>query len=374
MSPKRVLIVGSFAPSLMRFRGSLIATMIQRGHSVTAAAPDIDAATMKQLQALGASAREIPLQNASLSPLALVRSVRAVRRLVREVRPEVILAYTIKPVIVCAIAGALERVGTIVSLITGAGYAFTGGKEAKRLVSFAAASLLYRLALARSDVIVFQNRDDERLFQRLHLVPGGRRTHVVNGSGVNLAQFSPAPVPDRPSFLMIARLLKDKGIREFAEAAKRLKAVHPELSIALAGGLDCSPDSLSRAELDELIRCGIDYKGFLEDVRPAIAACSVYVLPSYREGTPRSVLEAMAMGRAVVTTDAPGCRETVRNGENGLLIAPRDAEALYAAMLRFLEEPGLARAMGRSSRTIAEQKYDVHDVDAALLRLAGLAE
>jgi glycosyltransferase involved in cell wall biosynthesis len=372
-SGKRVLVVGSYAPSLIAFRGALIGHMVQEGHSVIAAAPAIDEQTAGQLRQLGALPRQIPLSNVSLNPMALVRSIRAMRALIRRERPDVVLAYTIKPVIVAALAGRAERVERIVALITGAGYAFTGGRELKRLLSRAAASLLYRRALRRSDVIVFQNRDDQALFRTLRLTPPGKETHVVNGSGVDLDHFSPAPVPPGTSFLMIARLLRDKGIREFGEAAKRVKAEHPEVSVAIAGDFDPSPDSLSREELDELVRSGIDYKGYLADVRPAIAECTVYVLPSYREGTPRSVLEAMAMARAIITTDAPGCRETVRGGENGFLVPPRDAHSLYEAMMRFVADPSLAGPMGAASRRIAEAKYDVREVNANLLRYAGLS-
>jgi len=258
-------------------------------------------------------------------------------------------------------------------VITGLGYAFTEGREPKRLVSRAAASLLYRLALNRSDAIIFLNRDDERLFRDLRLVPVGKGTHLLNGEGLDIDHFSPSPLPDRPAFLMISRLLKDKGIREFAEAAKRLKASHPEVPVTLLGSFYPSPDSLRKDELEQLIECGIDYKGQVADVRPAIADCSVLVLPSYREGTPRPVLEAMAMGRAIVTTDAPGCRETVRDGENGFLVPPRDADSLYAAMLRFVDEPGLAARMGRASRRLAEAKYEVRQVNEKLLRYAGLS-
>jgi glycosyltransferase involved in cell wall biosynthesis len=370
---QQVLLVGSHAPSLISFRGPLIAAMVECGHSLIAAAPAIDETTAGALRELGAQPREIPLSNASLNPLELLRSVRAVRALIREERPDVLIAYTIKPVIAAALAGHAEGVETIVALITGAGYAFTGGREIKRTVSRAAASLLYRIALKRTHVIVFQNPDDERLFRELGLVPRGRQTRLVNGSGVDLDYYSPVPIPNRTAFLMIARLLKDKGIREFAQAARRLKAAHPEVPITLAGDLDPSPDSLSRRELEELTDCGIDYLGHVGDVRPAIAACSVYVLPSYREGTPRSVLEAMAMGRAIITTDAPGCRETVREGENGVLVQPRDAQSLFDAMMRFVREPALAQTMGTESRRLAEAKYDVHRVNADLLRYAGLS-
>jgi glycosyltransferase involved in cell wall biosynthesis len=375
VNPRRkVLVLGSFAPSLVHFRGSLISAMVHEGNEVAAAAPAIDEATAKQLRALGAEPREVSLSNASLNPFGLIRSVGLVRRLIREVRPDVILAYTVKPVVAAALAGRSERVAKIVSLITGAGYAFTGGREPKRLVSRAAASLLYRAALKRSDVIIFQNRDDERLFRDLRLVPRDRATHIVNGSGIDLEHFALVGLPRRPAFLMISRLLKDKGIREFAEAAKRLKAEHPDVPIALVGFLDPSPDSLTQAELDDLIRCGIDFKGRLADVRPAIADCSVYVLPSYREGTPRSVLEAMAMGRAIITTDAPGCRETVSDGVNGFLVPTRDANALHDAMVRFVNDPGLAASMGAESRKIAERKYDVREINRTMLQLCGLAD
>jgi glycosyltransferase involved in cell wall biosynthesis len=233
---------------------------------------------------------------------------------------------------------------------------------------------LYRAAFARSDIVIFQNPDDERDFRRLRMIPAGRRTAVVNGSGVDLAHFAPVALPAETSFLMIARLVKDKGIHEFAKAAKRLKAAHPEIAITLVGPFDPSPDSLGPDELEDLIGCGINYRGSLSDVRPAIADCSVYVLPSaYREGTPRSVLEAMAMGRAIITTDMPGCRETVIEGKNGFLVPPRDADSLFAAMMRFVEQPGLAREMGAESLKIAKAKYDVREVNAAVLRHAGLS-
>ena len=372
MAGKRVLVVGSFAPSLIRFRGPLIAAMVRQGHQVVAAAPAIDQATADALRDLGAEADDIPLSNVSLNPLAWLRSLGAMRKLIRNHRPDVLLAYTIKPVILGALGARAERVPTMVSLITGAGYAFTGGRELPRAVSRTVASLLYRVALRRSDVIIFQNPDDERLFRELGLVPSGRDTHVVNGSGIDLDHFRPTPVPERTSFLMIARLVTDKGIREFSAAVKRLKGTRPDVPVVLVGAPDGSHHSLSETELRELIACGIDYKGYLDDVRPAIAGCSVYVLPSYREGTPRSVLEALAMGRAVITTDAPGCRETVVDGENGILVPPRDADSLYDAMLRFVDDPALAGRMGPRSRKLAETKYDVVEVNAELLRLAGL--
>ena len=366
------MIFGSYAPSLINFRGPLIAALAAKCHEVVAVAPDIDQATAEGLRKLGAEPREFQVTNQSVNPMALLAAVREFRRLLKEEEPDVLISYTIKPVVVGALAGKAARVRKIISFITGAGYAFTGGREAKRQISRIAASLLYRMALRRSDCVVFQNGDDERMFRRLGLVSRRQNVRRVDGSGVDLAQFAPAPLPRNTSFLIVSRLLKDKGIREFAAAAARVKSAYPDVPVRLVGYIDGSPDSISESDLERMIDSGVEFEGRLADVRPAIAQCSVYVLPSYREGTPRSVLEAMAMGRAIITTDAPGCRETVVEGENGFLVPPRDADSLFRAMVRFIEDDGLADRMGSRSRQIAERKFDVRKVNADLMEIAGL--
>jgi glycosyltransferase involved in cell wall biosynthesis len=372
MEGRRVLLFGSYAPSLINFRGSLIRELSDRGHQVFAAAPGIDGAIAEQVRALGGTPVDLRLGRASLNPLRALATVRDFRRLMRRLRPHVVIAYTISPIVLGAAAAKSEGADRFVALVTGLGYAFTGGREPKRLLSRAAATLLYRRALRRADIVIFQNPDDRADFRRLGLLGSNVPTALVNGSGVDVEYFAAASVPPAPSFMMIGRFLKDKGIREFAAAATRLKLDFPDVEISLAGWLDHSPDAIDEAELERMETAGIRLLGRLDDVRPAIAAASVYVLPSYREGTPRSVLEAMAMGRAVITTDAPGCRETVIDGENGFLVPPRDAGALYAAMLRFVEQPEMAARMGLRSRQIAEQKYDVRKVNRELIRHAGL--
>ena len=369
----RILVLGSYAPSLINFRGPLIAAMIARGHRVFAAAPAIDAATADALRQLGAEPVPVRLSNASLSPLAMIASYRELRGMIATLRPDVIFSYTIKPVILAAFAGRSRKVSKVVSLITGVGYAFTGtgGSLGRRAVR-RAASLLYRAALARSDLVLFQNGDDRQLFRDLGLLAEATPSAVVSGSGVDLGRFGPAPLPDQASFLMIARLLWDKGIREFAAAVRRLRRERPDVPVALAGYLDPSPDSLTQAELDELVSEGLHFHGKLDDVRPALGACSVYVLPSYREGTPRSVLEAMAMGRPVITTDTAGCRETVVDGVNGFLVPVGDAEALFAAMKRFIDDPSLIAPMGAASLAMARERFDADKVSADILRHAGL--
>jgi glycosyltransferase involved in cell wall biosynthesis len=370
---RRVALIGSFAPSLINFRGPLIAALVERGHEVHALAPDIDPATAASLRALGAQPRSIGLVNSSLNPLRSLRTIRELRDVLQGIDPDTVIAYTIKPIVLGAPAAAAAGVPRFIPLVTGVGFAFTPGREAKRRLSRLLAKLLYRRAFARSALAIFQNPDDRDDFRRLGLLPAGLDTALVGGSGVDVDQFAARPVPARTSFLLIARLLGDKGIREYGEAARRLKSLYPDVRMALVGYPIPSPDALRADEIERLIAGGVDYVGRMDDVRPALEACSVYVLPSYREGTPRSVLEAMSVGRAIITTDAPGCRETVVDGENGILVKPRDPDSLFEAMLRFVEEPGLAERMGASSRRLAEERFDVRKVTADILRHAGLA-
>jgi glycosyltransferase involved in cell wall biosynthesis len=236
-------------------------------------------------------------------------------------------------------------------------------------------NFLYRVALRAVDKIFFQNSDDARFFRDHGLLPKHLPVVIVNGSGVDLEWYRPAPFPAGPTrFLLIARLLSSKGIREYCRAAAMIRMSNPEAEFHLVGGFDSNPDVLGPEEISRWNGEGaIVWHGKVSDVRPFIENCHVFVLPSYREGTPRSVLEAMAMGRAIVTTDAPGCRETVIEGQNGYLVPPRSVEPLARAMERFLDEPQLIERMGRLSRELARQKYDVRKVNAQMLREMELA-
>jgi len=376
LSTRRFLIVAGFADSLVLFRGDLIAAIAARGWRVHAAAPSlIESGAAHDLYArLGVHPHDIPAQRAGTNPLADLWLTWKLVVLMRKVRPNVVLCYTVKPVIYGTVAAWLARVPHRFALITGLGYAFTDSRRGwlTRLLQG-----MYRFALKRSKCTFFQNPDDRNLFRSMGIMPEHARAIVVNGSGVDIARFAPAPVPQGPvGFLMICRLLGDKGVREYVAAAQRVRMTHPDTRFYLAGWIDENPDSIKQRELDEWIERGaIEFLGKLADVRLAIARCAVYVLPSsYREGTPRTVLEAMSMGRAIITTNAPGCRETVIDGQNGFLVAPRSVEALVAAMERFIADPGLAVRMGCASREIAESKYDVHKVNQVMLHEMDMIE
>lgn len=365
----RVLVLGSYGPSLEVFRGTLISAMVAGGCEVHAMAADLDDRTTASLTARGARIHPIPIDRTGLNPFTMFTLLVRLAREFRRIKPDVVIAYTVKPVVLGALA---NRDARFVAVITGLGYAFTGGAQLKRRMSAVAAKLLYRRALARADVILFQNPDDLAHFRALGVVPRSALVRLVAGSGVELDRFSPTPLPQGARFLMAARLLGDKGVREFGFAAGRVKRDCPEAHVALAGFFDSSPDSLAAGELAAMVDAGVSYLGHVDDIRPAISDCSIYVLPSYREGTPRSVLEAMAMGRAIITTDAPGCRETVENGRNGLLVPPRDGEALAKAMIELARDPERVARMGVESRQIAKDKFDVTDVNARIMRYAGL--
>lgn len=375
--PARFLLVASYAESLIHFRGALMQAIQDRGIEVHVAAPalPVDSPLRRSLQARGLRVHEYPLRRTGTNPLADARAFVSLLAIIRRVQPTWVLSYTIKPVIYGSMAAWVARVPHRFALVTGLGYAFLGDGRRGQLQRLAEG--MYSAALTRVDKVFFQNPDDEALFRSKSILGVHTPSHVLNGSGVDLATFAamPAQRPGQPMrFLLIARLLGDKGIREYVEAARIIRRERPDVSFDLVGWIDENPDSIEKGELDAWVAEGsIRFLGRLDDVRPAIAAASVYVLPSYREGTPRTILEAMAIGRPVITTDVPGCRETIVDGWNGYLVEVKSVGALVAAMRRLIDQPDQAEIMGQRSRELAESKYDVHRVNAEMLREMGIA-
>ncbi|HEX4547893.1 glycosyltransferase family 4 protein [Pseudomonas sp.] len=365
----KIVVIAGLAESLIRFRGDLLDAMRANGHEVAAIAPEEDVSVRQRLAEKGIAYHVVPMARAGLNPLADLRYLLHLSRCLRKIKPDVVLAYTIKPVVYGLMAARMARVKRSYALITGLGYAFTDVSASfSRAVVNRVASGLYRFGLRFADGLFFQNPDDRQLFIDQGLVKSGLPIWIVNGSGVDTASFAVAPLPSQPSFLFVGRLLRDKGINEYVEAARTLKPIYPQATFHIVGPLDSNPSGINAAAVSGWEREGIiQYHGSVSDVRPYLTQCSVFVLPSYREGTPRSVLEAMSSGRAIVTTDAPGCRETVQNGINGMLVRPRDAVDLAKAMKCLAESEDLRAQMGEKSRAIAQEKYDVHRVNAFML-------
>jgi len=371
----KILLLGSYAESLINFRGKLLEEMVADGHTVLACAPDISESVREKLLRLKVDVQEVRMQRTGVSPLYDFVAFWDLVRIIRKFSPDYFLAYTIKPVVYGSLAARVTGVPNIFSMITGLGNAFGSGHGRHRIVSNIA-KYLYRMSLRQNKRVFFQNPDDQQFFQELGYLRGDSQSVLINGSGIDINDFSPAPFPPDISFLLIARLIADKGIREYALAAQMLKKIYPDVRFRLVGPFDTNPTALKRKEVDDWVSEGsIEYLGELDDVRGAITDSSVYVLPSYyREGTPRTILEAMAMGRAIITTDSPGCRETVRDGKNGLLIAIKDPVALMKAMEYFIIHPEMLSNHGKESRKIAMEKYDVRKVNETIIEAMGLVK
>lgn len=367
---KTIVLFSSNSSSLLLFRGEFMRKLVGRGMRVIALAPDFDPLGREGIRALGAEPFDVTLDRTGLSPLHDLRDLVRLTRLLRRLAPDAVIGYFIKPVIYGSLAAKLAGVPRRFALIAGLGYVFTptGQRDSwtRKALRFGVSNL-YRLALSLCDRVFFLNPDDRDHFLDAGLV-GSDKVVLLPSEGIDLERFSPVPPIISPiRFLVIARLLREKGLVEFAEAARIVRERHPNVEFHLVGGLDPKPGSLSQELVESWVREGVlDWKGELADVRPAIAMSSVYVLPSYREGKPISTQEAMAMARPIITTDVPGCRDTVEDGVNGFLVPVRDSRALAEAMIRFIDEPNLIPAMGAESRGLAERKFDVATVNRTI--------
>jgi glycosyltransferase involved in cell wall biosynthesis len=376
----RVALVGGFGDLVVKFRGPLVADLVAAGHEVAVCVPRADPSLhdgiVAELARLGARWIEVPLDRTGTNPLNELRARRFFDGLFRRERFDAVLAYNPKPIFHAVPAAKAAGVPMVGAMVTGLGYAFIGGSLKAKLLG-GVARALYRRAMKAADVVFFQNPDDRATFERHGLLPASTRVAMIAGSGVDIVRYAHRPPPDHGDaaiFLMVARLLVDKGVVEFAEAARIVRRTHPRARFRLVGWIDTNPAAIAAGDLDRWIRDGdVEFAGRLDDVREELAKASVFVLPSYREGTPKSVLEAMSTGRAIVTTDAPGCRETVVPGENGLLVPVRNAAALAEACTAFLRDPGLVATMGAASRRLVETRFASSIVDHDIMRALGLA-
>jgi len=356
----RIFLTVNLAWNIVNFRMGIVRALLDAGHDVSVLAPGDGAG----LAAVGV--RHIPLEMDAkgLNPLSGVALTAQMTRYFRAERPDVVLSWTIKNNIFGAMAARRAGVPFIPN-VSGLGTAFLSGGALQFV-----AQTLYRRAFRPLETVFFQNAEDRDLFTERRLVQA-KQAQLLPGSGIDLTRFSSAPMPDTaPSFLMVARLLRDKGVVEFAEAAKNIRVRHPEATFKLLGALDADnrsaiPEALLREWEAEGI---IDYLGTASDVRPHIAQAHCVVLPSYREGAPRTLIEAAAMGRPVIATDVPGCRAVVERGQTGLLCEVRSGESLADACAQFIDMPPEARAaMGRAGRARMESHYDEKIVVQAYL-------
>lgn len=356
------------------FRGDLIKKIVEKGYEVVVTGPNQD--NVEKITDLGARFVEIPMNKNGVNPLADLKYQKALQVLFEKEQPDVILGYTSKPVIYGLVAAKkaskkIKKEIHAVGMVTGVGYVFTSNTFKAKLIRVIM-SVLYKRAFRKADKVIFQNEDDKKQFEELKLVRKPK-TAIVNGSGVNTEKFAVADFPDRITFFMLARVMYSKGIREYLQACKIVKQQHPEVRCMLLGALEGIQDSLSKDDLAPYIEQGIiEHFGETDRVADYYKQCSVYVLPSYREGTPRTVLEASSMGRAIITTDAPGCRGTVIDGETGFLVPVKDGKALAEKMLEFINKPSLIESMGQASARFCREKFDVVKVNEEMCKLLNI--
>lgn len=369
---ENILIVGSDAMMMFKFHGALIRYLVTQNRKVTVAFPHSDnsGTYAAKLRALGARTMLIALSRNGLNPIADLRTFFTLVKLMRQLPLDVVLLYTAKPVIYGLFAAKVAKVPRRIALITGLGYAFTGKAVGRRRFIQYFIARLYQAALRFASVVLFQNKDDEQAMRRIGLIREEARSHVVDGCGVDTTYYAPSEVTSGPqSFLMISRVIADKGVREFVEAARIVRQAHPEVQFRLVGGLDSNPDAILRSEVESWVSDGsILWEGQVSDVRQVLAECSVFVLPSYREGLPQSTIEALASGRPVITTDVPGCRETVIEGETGLLVPPGSGADLADACRQFINNPEIVFNWGRSARKVAEQRFCASRINLIMTR------
>jgi glycosyltransferase involved in cell wall biosynthesis len=357
---RRVVLAANSSWNIVNFRRGLIRALQDEGYDPVVIAPR-EASTEQRIAELGVEWLTVPIDRSGMNPLADLRLIARYHRLLKRIRPAAFLGFTIKPNIYGAIAARSLGIPVIAN-VSGLGTAFI-----KRGPLLALVTRLYRFALGRAAVVFFQNPEDLELFLERGIVRAGQ-ARLIPGSGVDPERFAPAPLPEGPPvFLLIARLLGDKGVREFAAAARILRAKLPEARFQLLGPLDeGNRTAIARSELDRWVDAGdVEYLGETGDVRPLVAAATAIVLPSYREGLPRTLLEAGAMERPLIATDVPGCRHVVADGVNGFLCRARDAESLASAMRRLAQlDLARMRAMGAESRRKVVSEYS----EAAVFR------
>lgn len=366
----KILIISPKNKTVFNFRGDLIRDMIAKGHEVAVIGPNQD--YVADVLALGVSEFiEAKLVKDNTSILGDLGYLKKLISIFRDQKPDLVFGYTIKPVIYGSIAAKLAGVPRIYAMVTGLGRVYaSGGLKAKvvRLIT----KVLYKLAFLCCVKVIFQNGDDITELVQQHYLPL-QKTVQVNGSGVNMERFRQTALPEQPVFLMVSRVIREKGVMEYCEAARMVKKTCPDARFILLGGLDKSIGALKMEDIQSYIDDGsIEFPGEVKDPVSFYQQSSVFVLPSYyREGLPRTLLEAMSCGRAIITTDWPGCREPVVDGVNGYMIPVRNVDILAQRMETLAKDPELIRQMGAAAYETCRQKYEVSIINAQMRAVIG---
>lgn len=374
-----ITLIGTTASSFYGFRADLIRTLLKKGHQVYAFTSEYTAEDLKKIEKLGATPITYTLNRGGLNPLADIVATYRLSKKIKAINPDLVFSYFSKPVIFGALAAKLAKAPRVVGMLEGLGYTFTEqpeGLSKKTQIIKKIQVFLYKIALPQLDQLIFLNPDDPKDLLEKHAI-SVKNVEVLGGIGLNLQDYPYQPLSNiylPLKFLFIGRLLKEKGIHEFVQAAKLVKKIYPDTEFTVLGAIDHhNLGALQQTELNALISSNIiQYPGHVSNIKDWIADSHIFVLPSYREGVPRSTQEAMAIGRAIITTDVPGCRETVVDGVNGFLVPKWNPEALAEKMIYFIENPAQTQVMGAESYKIAVEKFDADKVNQRLVNMLGL--
>ena len=374
---RKIIIIGTTASGILGFRMDLIKSLVAKGHTVHAFAIDYTDVHKKQVVQLGAIPETYTLNRTGMNPVADMLATVKLAKKIKKIQPDLVFSYFSKPVIFGTLAAKLAGVPRCIAMLEGLGFTFTeqpNGLLFKTKIIRAVQVILYRLVFPFLDCIIFLNPDDSvDLVEHYRLKI--KQVSVLGGIGLNLVDYPySAPQIQPVRFMFIGRLLAEKGINEYIAAAQLVKQKYPDAECVVLGGLDeGNPGGLTQQKLNSLIEQDlVIYPGHVNNVQEWLAGSSVFVLPSYREGVPRSTQEAMAIGRPVITTDVPGCRETVVDGVNGFLVPPWSPQALAEKMIYFIENPEQVELMGLESYRMAQEHFDAKKVNKKLIELLGL--
>ncbi len=373
----KIVLISTTGASFYGFRADLIHLMVEQGHTVYALTSEYTDQCLEKIKALGAVPITYQLSRGGLNPFADIASFLQLKRILKELKPDVVFSYFAKPVIYGGMAAKAAKVPMNIGMLEGLGYTFTDqpeGQTTKTKIIKSIQVLLYKMSVPHLDKMIFLNPDDQKdLIQKYGLkVP---TVHILGGIGLNLKDYPYVVAKNDPvRFLFIGRLLKEKGVFELIQAIRIVKSKYPEAHFTVLGEIDHqNMGALKQEQLNQLVEEKLfEYPGYVTNIKDWITDTSVFVLPSYREGVPRSTQEAMAIGRPVITTDVPGCRETVVDGENGFLVPRWDVTALVEKMCYFIENPHQVNIMGKESYKIAQEKFDADKVNSKLIEIMGL--
>lgn len=368
---KKILFLGNNLTGMKNFRLQLMLRCKDIDHEVLICAPKGKPEILEIFAKHNLHYIPLDFKRAAFGLFDNLRFFCKLFKILLQNRPDILINYTIKPVIFGSLAAYFCKINSTYSFITGLGYVFIGNNIKRKMLRMFVC-FLYFCTLRFNKKIFFLNKDDLVFFVNNKIINRNKAT-LINGEGVDINYYFPLTLPDRCSFLFIGRLIIDKGIYEYINAARILKRYYPFIRFLVVGNLDDNPASLNESELNNLISSGVvEYLGVFDDIRVIFEQTSVFVLPSYREGIPRTILEAMALGRPIITTDVPGCKETVIDGKNGFLIPAKDIKSLANSMEKFILNQQLIFKMGKESRNLAIEKYDVHNVNRMILKNLGL--